>query len=242
MAHCRICLEEDGTFVHPCRCKGSTGNVHAKCLTKWIEESGHTECEICHTEYNTHNVCACNVGRVMQYMFELEYHTLLCKISITILCSTFAYGLLFGWDFLILAPYGSTAFYIVFLIALCKRFDIDLKIAIDYAFVWKLCFAVPYAILNLVFQYHLMDQCDYLCSTISDKFCDVGCNFYAAYWEKIHGLTHSLYIEGIATFVVFILRTLYICSGYNRNRVFSNFSSTGATGSGSDSGSAETIV
>ena len=36
---CRICLEEEGPFVHPCMCKGSTGDVHAECLQRWIDES-----------------------------------------------------------------------------------------------------------------------------------------------------------------------------------------------------------
>ena len=29
---CRIWLEEGGTFVHPCSCKGEVGNVHPACV------------------------------------------------------------------------------------------------------------------------------------------------------------------------------------------------------------------
>ena len=56
---CRICLEEGGTFVHPCSCKGEVGNVHPACLTRWVEESKHDYCEICHSKYNMKDRLAC---------------------------------------------------------------------------------------------------------------------------------------------------------------------------------------
>ena len=63
---CRICLEEDGPFVHPCLCKGECGNVHSECLTKWIEESGNDRCEICRAKYNKQDVASCNIPRCLR--------------------------------------------------------------------------------------------------------------------------------------------------------------------------------
>ena len=63
---CRICLEEDGPFVHPCQCKGECGNVHSECLTKWIEESGNDHCEICRAKYNKQDVASCNIPRCLR--------------------------------------------------------------------------------------------------------------------------------------------------------------------------------
>ena len=53
---CRICLEEDGTLISPCACKGTSGYVHEHCLTKWIEQdpdNPKTKCEICHSDFTT---------------------------------------------------------------------------------------------------------------------------------------------------------------------------------------------
>lgn len=49
---CRICLEE-GNTTSVCDCKGTHGQVHLKCVRKWIESSGKTECEICKVEYHS---------------------------------------------------------------------------------------------------------------------------------------------------------------------------------------------
>ncbi|CAH8529057.1 unnamed protein product [Schistosoma turkestanicum] len=51
---CRICLEEgDETeaLLSPCRCKGTVGLVHRKCLEKWLLTSGKPNCELCGYAY-----------------------------------------------------------------------------------------------------------------------------------------------------------------------------------------------
>jgi hypothetical protein len=46
---CRYCLEDDGPFVSPCRCKGTVGQVHIQCLNKWINivDTDNIKCPIC---------------------------------------------------------------------------------------------------------------------------------------------------------------------------------------------------
>lgn len=57
---CRICRtgaadspEAAATLIRsPCRCKGSVGYVHGRCLMRWQHvRHGATECEICHSRY-----------------------------------------------------------------------------------------------------------------------------------------------------------------------------------------------
>jgi E3 ubiquitin-protein ligase DOA10 len=38
MIECRICLEEYGPFIIPCKCDGTMKHVHENCLKKWAEE------------------------------------------------------------------------------------------------------------------------------------------------------------------------------------------------------------
>ena len=49
---CRICLEEDKTFISPCLCKGTMKYVHPVCLNQWRKHSLHPlSCENCHFKY-----------------------------------------------------------------------------------------------------------------------------------------------------------------------------------------------
>uniref|UniRef100_A0A1B0D7C6 Uncharacterized protein n=1 Tax=Phlebotomus papatasi TaxID=29031 RepID=A0A1B0D7C6_PHLPP len=40
-------------FISLCHCRGTVGLVHRHCLEKWLNESGKTECELCHFRYQT---------------------------------------------------------------------------------------------------------------------------------------------------------------------------------------------
>lgn len=53
---CRICRsgnEVDTLIACPCRCTGSVGFIHIKCLRRWIRFRGTKTCEICRNEYLT---------------------------------------------------------------------------------------------------------------------------------------------------------------------------------------------
>ncbi|XP_037928152.1 E3 ubiquitin-protein ligase MARCHF5-like [Teleopsis dalmanni] len=62
MYTCRICFDsadnnDEGTFIHPCKCKGDTKWVHQDCLKKWelykvkADIDNKLCCEICQTPY-----------------------------------------------------------------------------------------------------------------------------------------------------------------------------------------------
>ncbi|KAL7301865.1 hypothetical protein TKK_0005469 [Trichogramma kaykai] len=42
-----------GHLVSACRCRGTVGLVHTKCLERWLTESGHQNCELCGYRYAT---------------------------------------------------------------------------------------------------------------------------------------------------------------------------------------------
>ena len=37
---CYICHDDDGALISECSCRGTSGNVHAKCLLKWFSTRG----------------------------------------------------------------------------------------------------------------------------------------------------------------------------------------------------------
>jgi len=48
---CRICLETEGVLLHACKCAGTQGYVHRKCLRNWVTHYSNTpdQCELCKT-------------------------------------------------------------------------------------------------------------------------------------------------------------------------------------------------
>jgi len=49
LTQCRICHDEDEdtNMEAPCSCRGSLEYAHRKCVQRWCNEKGNTECEIC---------------------------------------------------------------------------------------------------------------------------------------------------------------------------------------------------
>ena len=51
---CRICLEDEGPFIHPCYCSGTMKDVHQECLFEWIRTIHLQKCELCHAPLYIH--------------------------------------------------------------------------------------------------------------------------------------------------------------------------------------------
>ncbi|XP_050230078.1 uncharacterized protein LOC126679168 isoform X2 [Mercurialis annua] len=53
LVECRICHDEDEdiNMEAPCSCRGSLKYAHRKCVQRWCNEKGDTQCEICHQQY-----------------------------------------------------------------------------------------------------------------------------------------------------------------------------------------------
>ncbi|CAK9817944.1 E3 ubiquitin-protein ligase MARCHF3 [Anthophora plagiata] len=52
--HCRICYDTSQQLpvIYPCKCKGTMGAVHLKCLERWLEESNRSNCELCRYQFH----------------------------------------------------------------------------------------------------------------------------------------------------------------------------------------------
>ncbi|KAG5305579.1 MARH3 ligase, partial [Acromyrmex insinuator] len=51
--NCRICYDpnQELPIMYPCKCKGTMGAIHLKCLERWLEESNRNSCELCGHEF-----------------------------------------------------------------------------------------------------------------------------------------------------------------------------------------------
>lgn len=48
---CRLCQGANGILITPCKCEGSIGYAHPRCLAEWICRRNTIECEICGASY-----------------------------------------------------------------------------------------------------------------------------------------------------------------------------------------------
>ena len=48
---CRICFEEDGDLLVPCRCRGTSSYIHRSCLDQYIRYYPDRICRVCNAEF-----------------------------------------------------------------------------------------------------------------------------------------------------------------------------------------------
>lgn len=227
---CRICLEEEGPFVHPCLCKGETGNVHAHCLRKWIEESKHNSCEICKREYHKEDVFAWNMDRVC-YNFcnckgSHESSKLFAKLGLTIFATSCMSLVFMELDHLVLASCISSLLISVIVVTYAIRtYGNDVGIY-NAAFLWKGAFSVPYSISVLLFYIQIEDTCDIACASVHSSTtptCSEACPLYDIYQRKIEYLVSMWCYDLYMVLVVFLLRTAMVFYFHMRKLEFRDY-------------------
>ncbi|XP_004922879.1 uncharacterized protein LOC114253168 [Bombyx mandarina] len=62
---CRICHGAEGALVAACRCRGTVGRVHVRCLERWLTEAAKSRCELCGARYHTQRVHRYGLARAM---------------------------------------------------------------------------------------------------------------------------------------------------------------------------------
>jgi hypothetical protein len=86
---CRICYEEDGVLLHPCKCDGSIKWVHTECLKKWISTSKKDYCPQCNYKYKYEKFC--NYPRLEKFVSKRKYIKLLSLLAMVFLIFLFAF-------------------------------------------------------------------------------------------------------------------------------------------------------
>jgi hypothetical protein len=239
---CRICLEEEEPFVHPCACKGSSGEIHSKCLQTWVEQSGNKSCEICKQEYSMEEKLAYNPKRCMKHMCkcgtEEESFVLFRKFG-GIIFSLSTFALVFvDINYMVAASCISTlliSFYVSFLAIQTYGHKMTLY---NSVLLWKIAFSIPYGLSAFVMFLSVEDQCDADCISMHHG-CSFTCPVYAKYNQKEIFLFHMwIYDLGLLCAII-LLRTIMVCYFHMRNLSFSDFDpekesllSSGSTASG----------
>jgi len=117
MPQCRICYEEDGILLTPCKCRGSIAFIHKECLLAEIQFSEVEKCTICNEIYKIHSEPILYFNIACLFMFGI----FMVKNSIGI-PATIA----------LISPFGITAY--MFYLKNQRKKLVSLSLIIGYAF------------------------------------------------------------------------------------------------------------
>ena len=222
---CRICLEEEGPFIHPCACKGSS-TIHEKCLVRWIEESDKTDCEICKEEYTMRETfscnlaktlrqcCVCTVGSTLNELYRKIFTLIFCMSSMSLIITNQRYSMITVCSSTLLIGYYT--FYIS-----VKYFGHIMDIY-NAALFWKFAFTLPFAISTAVLYSMHFDQCQISCISM-EQACNASCPVYKDYRQKSYYLVNVLLIDLTILFSLLVLRNIMVCFFHMRSLKFQEF-------------------
>jgi len=220
---CRICLEEEGPFVHPCMCKGSTGDVHAECLQRWIDESKKNTCEICHYEYQKTEVFAWNPNRFCQQFWNCNMSNRISDLFRRFGWSVFSascFVLLFvDEESMIVASCVSTILIscLIFAYALeTHGHDTGLYNA---ALSWKLAFTVPYTISVLLIFMEYEQRCDASCLSLR-QMCNGECPVFENFQNKVEYVWSLWLYDIVMVLFILLVRTIMVAYFHMRSLNF----------------------
>ena len=223
---CRICLEEEGPFVSPCACKGSTAYIHEGCLNKWIDTSGATTCEICREDFTKEEVCAFEPRKYSMACFACQSNSngVQMRIGMGIVGTTLIVfssieeeyylflSIIFNVSLLLLSA--------VYQIMVYRTDGLDVGIH-NVLMTWKMCFSIPFACVVVVNYMILADACDTACMTLS-RICDGRCPYYHRFMSGQNKLQHAMFIDVVNILIYICVRATVLCFTHMRRLKFSD--------------------
>jgi len=135
---CRICLEEEGPFIHPCECIGTMKDVHELCLFRWVQTKDDLTCELC------------GVPIVLEFNYAMERTAYFKGMPLHLLTNPAAYIMM---HCIILIFFCTTNYYSGILIG---RF-IKFQLAYNGIYLFLLCCVIQEKVLNKgQYLFHLL--------------------------------------------------------------------------------------
>ena len=67
---CYICLDNSGTLIKPCLCRGTNGGVHRHCLIEWINQSEKNYCTVCNYDFKYEILCKPSCKRLIDKHYK----------------------------------------------------------------------------------------------------------------------------------------------------------------------------
>jgi len=220
---CRICLEEDGPFVSPCACKGTTAYIHEGCLNQWIDTSGATECEICKEEFLKEETCSWEPVKYIMSCCACRptlstARSLALRMGFTIIGITLILFVSIPVDYFIFMSILVNVSVVTSGVIMQLLIEEDIELY-NVLMGWKLCFSIPYACVIVVEYLTLAEGCDAACMSIS-HICDKRCPYVGRFTREQTKLLHAMFIDVINVLIFICIRATVMCFVHMRSLKF----------------------
>lgn len=229
--HCRICLEETGTLVYPCLCKGSTGGMHRKCLERWVRESNSEVCEICHEAYSKREQCGVNCSLWFNNCCTLRPSSIIERALIA--CA--GPHLFFGGMMLFMTPIDNYVFVssmktlaMLVSLVLIQIYHSDAPLFFyKVGMVWQFIYLILFCIVGAIRADTMIDSCDDQCYKVARVYCNEECPIAMYYQKKTKKIDQTCLLELLTFLAIVIFKIVVDCCVnmkvvryYNRNDTF----------------------
>jgi len=229
MAQCRICLEEEGRLVQPCRCKGfDHGYFHQHCIETWVEVSNRTECEICKTPFRYKESCGFAPEKYCSDFFTVPYEPslynwmfrsflLVLGFSTIIIASM---DIVFLSDFVV---YSTLALFLGSVLVQIRCEDAPFFM-LDLALLWKSATSIAIICIGTLYTMNIDAICYTVCKAgIQSTGCTSECPVFEYYDDLQQQLSFAIYLDLISFIIIFVFRAFVRCFTHMRNAKFEDY-------------------
>ncbi len=224
---CRICLEDTGTLISPCGCKGSTANIHPECLKKWVASSGSQVCEICKTEYARHEVIGCNITNYCDGIFQspirsaielnlIKLSSLHCVVGI----------LMYSWsnmdEWMMISSIQTVVHTLCVILFQIYHYNVEFFV-LRVLIYWSIAYLIGALVVGTIRTIDNQDECTLNCFKYMQEKCGAACVVYDYYINKDEIASNVMIIRLIETTTLLLIRAISLCFTHMRRSEYYNF-------------------
>ena len=224
---CRICLEDTGTLIQPCKCMGyDHGYFHNKCLSTWVSVSGNEKCEICKENFYSREECGCTPGKYIYQFFcfksgsEFE-STLLQSTGIMFIMYIICFFLTPDASLLSMSIFNTYVIIMVLLaIQIFQRGRYEFFI-LNVGVMWKSAYVLCAFLCLLVRDCFSTDDCHYSC--VRELYlmgCETGCPYFNSLTHRRSIYIDCMFVNIINLLVLIFARCVQLCFSHMRKRSY----------------------
>lgn len=225
---CRICLEDTGVLISPCGCKGSTANVHEKCLKKWVKESESDTCEICQEEYARRETIGWNITNYFDGVFNSRFTSNLEATLVRFSALHMIMGILMyswspisDWIWITSIQTVSHSVSIIFFQLCNTRLDFFVLRVMIY---WSCAYLLSILLVGTIRTIDNAEECALNCMKLSQvSTCTDACVVYNYYQQKDLVASDAMFIRFIETMTLIVIRCLALCFTHMRRSEYYSF-------------------
>ena len=209
---CRICLDEEGPFIRPCACKGTSAYVHEACLAKWAQ-GDRIRCEICHEPYSRSKKCSFTPVKYCMGCFKCQMpgQNRFLLVSFTLMLFVLAMPIFIfvgtqEW-FVVDSAFSVTVVVLTLILQLLQPEDMYVYNAMV---LFKTSVSLSFFMVYINKWMESNDRCIMRCSMVEND-CLPSCPSYSAYILDMVVPNNALFFDILNILLFLLLRGVALC-------------------------------